>query len=101
MKILHAHDDATSRIALRHILKAEPTWQITEARDDQAAWDLLEGGLEPNLCLFDIKMPRLNGHELVQRMRSDPRWRSMRVAMISSVRNREMILSLAALQISA
>lgn len=101
MKILHADDDATSRIALRHILKAEPTWQIIEAQDGQAAWELLEGGLQPDLCLFDIKMPRLNGHELVQRMRSDPRWGNMRVVMISSIRSREMIASLAALRISA
>ena len=101
MKILHADDDAISRIALRHILKAEPTWQIVEAQDGQAAWELLEGGLEPDLCLFDIKMPRLNGHELVQRMRADPRWGDMRVVMISSIRSREMITSLAALRISA
>ena len=101
MKILHADDDTTSRIALRHILKVEPTWKITEAQDGQIAWELLESGLDPDLCLFDIKMPRLKGHELVQRMRADPRWTNMRVVMISSVRSREMILSLAALQISA
>ncbi|HOW69102.1 MAG TPA: response regulator [Phycisphaerae bacterium] len=101
MKILHADDDATSRIALRHILKAEPTWQITEAQDGQVAWELLKGGFQPDLCLFDIKMPRLSGHQLVQRIRSDSRWRNLHVVMISSIRSREMILSLAALQISA
>ncbi|HVP09624.1 MAG TPA: response regulator [Phycisphaerae bacterium] len=101
MRILHAEDDATSRTVIRHILAAERTWRITEAPDGQAAWELLDGGMQPDLCLVDIKMPRMNGHELVQRMRSDVRYANLPVVILSSVREKEMVLLLARLRISA
>jgi two-component system, chemotaxis family, chemotaxis protein CheY len=100
VKILLADDDAISRAVLKDILKAEPSWEIIEAPDGLAAWDLLDKGLNPVLCVIDIKMPGLDGAELVQKMRSSPHLRDLPVIIISSVRNRETILALAKLGIS-
>jgi len=94
MMILLADDSPVSRIALRLILRAEPSWRVVEAEDGRAAWEALEGGLRPDLCLLDIRMPRLNGHELLERMRGDSRFRDTPVVIISTVRNRDVIVTL-------
>ena len=97
MMILLAEDSLVSRAALMQILRAEPSWQVMEAQDGEAAWDILNSGFQPDLCILDIRMPRLNGNELLERMRRDPRFRSTRVVVISAVRTREVIVSLGAL----
>lgn len=38
----------------------------------------------PDIALIDIMMPELDGHELVQRIRSDPSYNKMKLAAVSS-----------------
>ena len=38
----------------------------------------------PDLMLLDIEMPRMDGYELAQTMRSDPRLRDVPIIMITS-----------------
>lgn len=100
MKVLLADDDSISRAVLKNILKAEPAWEIVEAQDGLIAWDLLHSGLNPAMCLIDIRMPGLDGTELVQKIRSNSRLRELPVVIISSVRDRNTILTLTNLGIS-
>lgn len=95
MKILLAEDDAISKIALKDILKAEPSWNITETADGQEAWGLLMDGFRPDLCIFDIKMPRLDGVELVRLIRTNPQLFRLPIVMISGLRDRQIIINLA------
>jgi len=94
MMILLADDSLVSRTALMEILRAEPSWRVIEAEDGEAAWQIVDSGFQPDLCLLDIRMPRLNGDKLLVRMRSDPRFVNTRVIIISAVRNRDVIVSL-------
>src|SRR5258708_8472178 len=69
MQILVVEDDKTSRLVLHRILESTGDLEIIEATDGVKAWELLDGGLHPALCFLDINMPKLNGLELLERIR--------------------------------
>ncbi|MBI5382992.1 MAG: response regulator [Opitutae bacterium] len=100
MKVLVADDDEIERTALRDILKALPGIELIEVADGQEALDRLCDGLRPQLCLLDIRMPRLNGVQLMQSIRRDPALRDLRAVITSSNRDRNIIVSLAQLSIA-
>ena len=67
-KILVADDD---RI-VRRIVVAKLSglgYDVTEAQDGQEALHLLEAGYVPDLLITDSNMPRINGLQLVRRLR--------------------------------
>jgi len=97
---LIADDMSMHRTALAEIIRSEPGWQVVEAGDGEAAWELLSRGLRPDIALFDIRMPKLDGPALLQRIRDNPELRDLRVVIISSKPEREQLLSLARLQIA-
>jgi CheY-like chemotaxis protein len=99
-KIFIVDDDDIERTALKEILKAEPDWQITEAVDGQQALDLLCDGLRPHLSLFDLRMPKIDGMELLQRVRRDPALRQLHVAISSATRDRDTVIALSKLGIN-
>lgn len=100
MNLLIADDDPVSRAALRSLIGAPEGWRITEVSDGQAALDTLCDGLGADLCIIDLNMPRVGGLELLQRIRRDPVFKSIKVVITSAARDRETILTLAKLQIS-
>jgi two-component system, chemotaxis family, chemotaxis protein CheY len=100
MKILLADDDKIERTALRELIGDQPNLEIIEMENGQAALDALCDGLKPDLCIFDIKMPRIDGLELLQRIRRDPLLRGLKVVMTSATRDRDTILALAKLQLA-
>ena len=99
-RILITEDQETERTALREILKAEPGWELTEANDGQAALDLLCDGLRPDVSLIDLRMPKVDGLQMLQRMRRDPMLRDLKVIITSSSRDKDTIVALAKLKIS-
>jgi CheY-like chemotaxis protein len=100
MKILLADDDKIERTALRELIGDQPNLEIVEVENGQAALDALCDGLKPDLCIFDIRMPHVDGVELLQRMRRDPILRGLKVVMTSATRDRDTIVALAKLQIA-
>ncbi|MFT3781676.1 MAG: response regulator [Nibricoccus sp.] len=99
-RILIAEDQETEYAALREILKAEPGWDVTLAKDGQEAMDILCDGFKPDVCLLDLRMPRMDGLQMLQRMRRDPMLRDIRVVVTSGSRDKDTIVALAKLNIS-
>ena len=42
--------------------------------------------LDPTLILLDLKLPRIDGHEVLRRLKQDPRTRSIPVVVLTSSR---------------
>ncbi len=98
MRVLIVEDDKTSRFVLRRILETMDALEIYEAEDGMKAWEMLKGGLLPQLCFLDFTMPKMDGLELLKRIRGDVRLAGMKVSFCSAVRDRQLIVQAAALQ---
>ena len=87
-------DDEIARMSLSNIVfRIAGVSGVVEAEDGEQAWALLEGGLRPALCCCDIRMPRLDGLGVLQRIRSHPVLRQLPVVLISSASDRETVQS--------
>jgi two-component system chemotaxis response regulator CheY len=98
LRVLIVEDDKTSRFVLRRILETMDALEIHEAEDGLKAWEMLNGGLLPHLCFLDFNMPRMNGLELLKRIRNDTRFAPLNVCFCTAVRDRHLIVQAAALQ---
>jgi DNA-binding NarL/FixJ family response regulator len=68
IRVLVADDQDIVRTGLRMILDAQPGIDVVgEAADGRQALDLARS-LRPDVCLFDIRMPELDGIELTRRL---------------------------------
>lgn len=58
-------------------------YHVTEAADGRDAVDLLEAGLEPDVILLDLTMPRMDGRAFLEWLRAQPRHRNRKVIVAS------------------
>jgi len=70
MKVLVVDDDVVARMMLMHLVDSCGNHAILEAEDGVEAWDQLEAGLAPDIVFCDLRMPRMSGLELLQRVRA-------------------------------
>jgi two-component system, chemotaxis family, chemotaxis protein CheY len=72
------------RMILRRIV-GQLGFEIMEAEDGQAALEAVNNSENvPDLALIDWNMPRMNGLELVGKLRDDPRTRDMTLVMVTT-----------------
>jgi len=77
-------DDSVTVRSLLSMTFEKAGYAVEQARDGKDAWDKLSGGLEPDLVLCDIEMPRLDGLELLAQIQQDSQLRRIPVAMLTS-----------------
>lgn len=70
--ILVVDDSMTIRTLLRNILRAD-NYEVTVAHDGKAGFDMLMSMARCDLVITDLEMPRMNGVELCQTIRSSSR----------------------------
>ena len=71
------------------------TWALAQVglRDVAVAWDgaqalaSLQAGPLPDLVLLDLKLPLVDGLEVLARMRSDPALKGIKVVVLTSSEN--------------
>jgi two-component system sensor histidine kinase and response regulator WspE len=85
-RILVVDDSLTVREVERRLLENQG-YDVTVAVDGMDGWNSLQKG-EFDLIISDIDMPRMNGIELVRKIKADPRLRELPV-MIVSYKDRE------------
>ncbi len=92
MKALVVDDDIVSRMALIDLLSVYGVFDLVEAEDGEAAWTLLEAGLRPVICFCDVRMPRMSGIDLLQKMKGRPDLASLPFVLVSSASDRDTVL---------
>ena len=81
-KVMVVDDDPQVLALIQNLL--EP-WEIKLAtlEDPRQFWDILTE-FSPDLLILDLKMPHLNGIELCQVVRNDPRWKELPVLFLTA-----------------
>lgn len=86
MRILLVEDLQADAILLREaLLEAGMGGDLVVARDGREALDMLAAdGPLPQLVLLDLNLPRLSGHQVLDRIRADPRLATLPVVVLST-----------------
>ena len=86
-KILIIEDDALlSRMYQRLISSGENTVEV--AYDGEEGLEKAKTG-KPNFILLDIMLPKLNGIEVLEKLKSDPTTKQIPVVMLSNLSEEE------------
>ncbi len=93
--LLAEDDDGHALLVERHLRRSGVTAAITRALDGQDALDYVHGagahaGREPGaplLVLLDIRMPGLDGIEVLRQLKSSPMTASIPVVMLTTTDN--------------
>ena len=81
-RILIVDDEPNIVISLEFLMKREG-YEVAIAPDGEAALDALAAAV-PDLVILDVMLPKLNGFDVCRRMRADPRWRAIKVLMLTA-----------------
>lgn len=93
VEILLVEDsDADAEMTLRALRKRNLTNRLVRVKDGVEALDLVFGTgayadrppIRPRLILLDLKMPRLDGIDVLKRLKADERTRMIPVVMLTS-----------------
>jgi len=82
-KVMVVDDDLNWLGTLPTLLKP---WglKVTTLADPQEFWTVLQM-VDPDVLVLDVNMPEINGFELCQILRSDPRWQKVPVLFLSEL----------------
>lgn len=81
-RILVVDDSLTSRTLIRHSLEAAG-YEVSAAEDGLQGWEALRSG-DFSMLVSDVRMPRLDGIGLTQRVRGDDRFKTLPVILITT-----------------
>jgi len=99
LKILIADDDGTSRTVLKSLLKQHFAALVTEAEDGSRALDVIDkGGVD--VMFLDLRMPVMDGLEVLEALRADPAHRSLPVVVLSALSDQSTVQRAISLGIS-
>lgn len=101
VKVLAADDDAVARGLLEQVLVEDLEFDVTLAHDGEEAWQLLDQGIKPDFCVFDMMMPKMNGLELTKKLRGDARFLTLPIVLCTAVGEEEVIEEAASLSVMA
>jgi two-component system cell cycle response regulator len=88
-RVLVIDDSRLMRVTIKRVLKNE--FDIIEAEDGEQGWGILTGDEHIRVVLTDASMPRLDGYELISRIRhsNDRRLQEIPIIMVTSADEQE------------
>lgn len=81
-RILIVDDEPNIVVSLEFLMKREG-FEVAVAGDGEAALQAMEK-LKPDLVLLDIMLPKMNGFEVCQTIRTRPEWQSVKIVMLTA-----------------
>ncbi|HEX5660025.1 MAG TPA: response regulator, partial [Polyangiales bacterium] len=85
LTVLLIEDDAAHAEIARRNLSPYGLRELVHADDGQAALDLLfGGGLVPDLILLDLRLPRVDGFEVLRRVKAEAALRHVPVIVLTT-----------------
>ena len=87
--VLAVDDDASVLAALAALLRRNG-YSVETVADPDAFWQRLDE-VAPDLAIVDLDMPQVNGIELCQALRADPRWARLPLLILTSYRDSEVV----------
>ncbi len=88
-QILVVEDDPVAALICSRLLE-HTGYSVTVATDGLAAMELLETS-EIHAVVTDLLMPRMDGHELCDRLRGDERWAKLPIFVVTGVAEPEAL----------
>ena len=85
--MLLVEDHADTRLMYAEYLK--PDYDTSEAGDGVVALQVIHDA-PPDVIVTDLALPRMDGFELIARLRADKRWRSIPVIALSGYSGPEL-----------
>ncbi|GAB4527808.1 MAG: response regulator transcription factor [Pleurocapsa sp.] len=82
-KLLLVDDEPGIRESVQAYLEDNEEWRVEAASNADEAWQKIETQT-PDLIISDIMMPQVNGYEFLQKLRQDPRYRSIPVVFLTA-----------------
>jgi len=76
-------DDEPQIVRALELLMQREGFEVRSANDGVEALGAIEEGA-PDLILLDLMMPRMDGFELCQKIRSNPVWKSMIIVILTA-----------------
>jgi two-component system, chemotaxis family, chemotaxis protein CheY len=86
--ILIVEDFATSRKVISSFLEGRG-YSILQAEDGMEAMKIIEQGAKIDLIITDFNMPRMNGDELVEKVRMLPQYMFIPIFVLSTETNKQ------------
>jgi signal transduction histidine kinase/CheY-like chemotaxis protein len=81
--LLYIEDNASNLTLVEHFLRKQPKFKLTTAMQGTVGVELAIRH-RPDLILLDLHLPDINGAEVLARLKSDDRTRSIPVIMLSA-----------------
>ena len=88
--VLVADDIALNLLMIKKML-AKYNFKVVTAADGQEALGMIDE-YKPALLLVDLMMPVLNGYEVIEKVRSNPDYASMRIVVLSALNTNDSIV---------
>ena len=102
MKFLVVDDHALIRDAIRGVLKElRGDALILEAASSEQAMDAMRQHPDLALVLLDLKLPKIGGLEILQRIKSDPRLKTIPVVVLTSSNEEKDVMKSYSLGVNA
>lgn len=91
INFLVVEDDLDHAHVIKRTIKRERILnRVDHAKDGQEAWEILnrtgehQDAVRPDIIILDIRMPRMDGHELLERIRNNDDLRTIPVVMMTT-----------------
>jgi CheY-like chemotaxis protein/anti-sigma regulatory factor (Ser/Thr protein kinase) len=91
--LLYIEDNLSNVHLVEQILNRRPEWQLVHAGHGALGRELADV-TQPNLILLDLHLPDMNGLEVLNQLRGDPRTRSLPLVIVSADANPRQIARL-------